>query len=327
MKRHLPLFFVFISGIACSQDQPVGPLDEVERTSVPAKLPPGIPPTGGMGELALFKSPFPSTGSVAAGDSIAFDIRLVNRGPGVATRAFLTDILPDLGSTWTITYTGGVNVFCFLVGSQMLCGLFSGQDGDFDGIRLGPKEFYSVRVSALTDVEDCGTVTNTATATANRLPQVSDTASITVVCPPQPELEIVKTGFPDDHPVAPGDPFGYDIQVTNVGSETATRVFLTDILPSAVYTSNYAVEQTAGDVSVHCQGIGSTLICGIFRQGPGGVELGGVDMEPGQTYTVRITSPNDSGECGIATNTASVIADNASEVEDSASVTIICPPQ
>jgi uncharacterized repeat protein (TIGR01451 family) len=331
MKCRLPLLFLLVTGFACSQDEPLGLQDEIRNAPVSAQLPPGIPPrAGGPAELDLVKSASPSTGTVAAGDSIAFDIRLTNSGKGIAVRAWLTDILPDVGSSWTVAHTGGAEVLCLFIGTTLACGQFApSPDGgtDFVGITLRPKEFYSLRVSALTDEGDCGTVTNTATAVAARSPEVSDTASITVVCPPQPELEIVKTGFPDDRTVGPGDPFGYDITVTNNGPGTATRVFLTDNLPAAFFTTNYTAEQTAGDVSVHCEGGGSTLLCGIFASGPGGTDFVGVDMDPGQTYTVRITSPNDQGECGIATNTASVTADNASEVSDSGSVTVICPPQ
>jgi hypothetical protein len=55
--------------------------------------------------------------------------------------------------------------------------------------------------------------------------------------------------------------------------------------------------------------------------------FGGIEMGPGQFYTVRITSPNNEGGCGTVTNTATVAADNASEISDSGSVTVICPPQ
>lgn len=342
MKRLLQPLFLFATLTVCSNTSPSGPSNDATDAVASARQPgpkpgpkPGPPPAAGQpAELTIVKTAVSGDVAIQAGDPAAFDIRVANNGPGTAVDVHLTDNLPMLGSTWTVIVSAGESVYCQFIGptTSLFCGSTPGTpyDPPLPQVDLDPGEFFSVRVSSPTDESVCGTVTNSATASADNAPGVTDSASVVVICPPpppQPELQIVKTGFPDDHAVNPGDPFWFDITVTNNGPGTATRVFLTDILPPAVYTTNYTAEQTAGDVSVHCEGIGSTLLCGIFASGPGGDELGGVDMEPGQTYMVRITSPNDQGECGIATNTASVTADNASEVSDSGSVTVICPPQ
>jgi hypothetical protein len=102
-------------------------------------------------------------------------------------------------------------------------------------------------------------------------------------------------------------------------------VLLTDILPD--FGSGWTAEVTGGDVIVACLGGGNTFLCGIFQEGPEGTVFVGIEMGPGQFYTVRITSPNNEGGCGTVTNTATVAADNASEISDSGSVTVICPPQ
>lgn len=327
MKPRLPLFLLVASGFACGQGEPFGPQREVRNTPLSAKVPPGIPPTGGgPTELGLVKSAFPATGSVAADDTIAFDIRLTNMGPGIAVRAWLTDALPDLGTSWTVAYTGGVPVHCEFIGTTMACGQFVASSGGtgFVGITLTPKQFYSLRVSAVTDKEDCGIVTNTATAVANRSPQVSDSASITVIC--EAELEVVKSGFPDDRTLSPGDPFWFDVTVTNSGSATVSKAFLLDQLPD--FASSWTVEQIAGDVDVICERSGTRVACGIFNPNDPTPEpdLEGVDLAPGQSYTVRFTAANDLGDCGTVTNTASAVADNARTVSDSGSVVVICPP-
>lgn len=140
------------------------------------------------------------------------------------------------------------------------------------------------------------------------------------------ELSIVKTATPSDHTVAPGDPFWFDVTVTNIGSATASRAFLTDDLPD--FASSWTAEEIAGDTGLSCFEIGSLqFACGVFESGPSGVDFVGVDLAPGASFTVRFTAANDQGDCGTATNTASVVADNAPEVSDSASVVVICPPQ
>ena len=297
-------------------------------TPISAQLPPGIPPRGGgPAELSLVKSASPATGSVAAGDSIAFDIRLANSGPAIAVGTWLTDVLPDLGSSWTVAYTGGVPVHCEFLGTTLACGQFVVSPGggtDFVGIALRPKEFYSLRVSAVTDADDCGIVTNTATAVANRTPAVSDSASITVVC--EAELEVVKAGFPDDQAGFAGDPCWFDVRGTSSGSATVSKAFLLDQLPE--FATSWTVEQIAGDVDVTCERSGTRVACGMFDPNDPTPEpdLEGVDMAPGQSYTVRFTAANDLGDCGTVTNTASVSADNALTASDSGSVTVICSP-
>lgn len=138
------------------------------------------------------------------------------------------------------------------------------------------------------------------------------------------ELTIVKTATPSDNAVAPGDPFWFDVTVTNIGSATASRALLTDHLPD--FASSWTAEVIEGD-GPSCEGFGTLFLCGQFAPGPGGgVDFVGVDLAPGASYTVRFTAANDQGDCGTATNTATVVADNAPEVSDGASVVVICPP-
>jgi hypothetical protein len=218
---------------------------------------------------------------------------------------------------------------CINFGSQFQCGIYrQGPDGiEFAGVDLAPGQSYTVRFTAANDQNDCGSATNTASVVADNAPGVSASASVTVFCPPPPpqaNLEIVKTGFPSDRTAGFGEPFWFDVTVTNIGDGTAIRALLTDELPD--FASNWSAE-IVGDEGPLCIGFGSQILCGIYREGPdGGIDFAGVDLAPGASYTVRFTAANDQGDCGIATNTASIAADNAPEVSDSGSVTVICPP-
>ncbi len=339
MKRSLQFLLLVIVGMACSHDEPLGPNEIADAPSLarrpgdpplgPPVFPPKSPPiwTGAPTTVTIAKTANPTDGNVASDDPFSFDVTVTNAGSQTATGVFLTDDLPDFASSWSAEVVGEDGPFCFQVGSQFLCGIFvSGEGGteDFVGVDLVPGASYTVRFTAANDQGDCGSVTNTASVVAGNAPEVSASASVTVVCPPPPpqaNLEIVKTGFPTDRTVGFGESFWFDVTVTNTGDATAMRALLTDDLPD--FASSWSAEVVGEDGPI-CFDFGSLFLCGIFAGDP--PDLVGVDLAPGASYTVRFTAANEQGDCGVVTNTASIVADNAPEVSDTGSVTVICPP-
>jgi uncharacterized repeat protein (TIGR01451 family) len=336
------LLLLVIIGVACSHDEPVGPAEVANAPGLarrpgdpplgPPVFPPKSPPTwtGAPTTLTIAKTANPSDGNVAANDPFSFDVTVTNTGGQTATRAFLTDDLPDFSSSWSFEQiAGGVTVTCLNLGDTFLCGIYRAAPGgglEFAGVDLAPGQSYTVRFTAANDQGDCGAITNTASVVADNAPGVSASASVTVACPPQANLEIVKTGFPTDQVVGFGESFYFDVTVTNTGDATAIRAFLTDDLPD--FASNWTFEQIGGDVTVTCVGFATFFLCGIFQPAPGGgFDLAGVDIPPGESYTLRFTAANDQGDCGPVTNTASIAAENVPRVEDSGSVTVICPSE
>lgn len=331
MKRFAALLLLLPSFIVCSRTEPLGPsvdapdaVASARRPGPPPGTKPGPPPGAGQpAELTIVKTASSPDATVEVGDPIAFDIRVTNNGPGTALDVHLTDNLPILGSTWTIIESAGVPASCQFIASTLFCGSHpaSPDDPAAPPIDLAPGEFFSVRVSSPTDVSDCGTVTNTANASADNAPAVSSSASIAVVCP---ELTIVKTAIPSDAPVQAGDPIGFEIRVANSGSVTALNVRLTDNLPHL--GSNWALVELAGK-EVGCKFITDySLFCGHQLATPDDPGIPPTDLEPGEFFSVRVSSATDASDCGTVTNTASAGAVSATGVSDSASAVIVCPP-
>jgi len=107
-----------------------------------------------------------------------------------------------------------------------------------------------------------------------------------------------------------GDIIAYTITVTNHGPQKATRVQLTDVLPTGVTLGGYTATQ------------------GTYNSTTGLWTVGNLDNTASATLT--ITATVDSGTCGMTiTNTASVTA-NQPDPEpdnnaDSANIDVLCP--
>jgi uncharacterized repeat protein (TIGR01451 family) len=340
MKRYLQFLFLFATLTACSYTEPSGPSNDAPEAVASARQPgpppgpkPGPPPAAGQpAELTIVKTAVSQDATIQAGDPVAFDIRVTNSGKGTALDVHLTDNLPMLGSTWNIIESAGEPVACMFIGqtTSLFCGSHpaSPTEPALPQIDLDPGEFFSVRVSSPTDESDCGTVTNTASASADNAPGVTDSASIVIVCPPpepSAELTIVKTAVSQDATIQAGDPVAFDIRVTNSGTATALDVHLTDNLP--MLGSTWNIIDSAGE-PVACMFIGQTtsLFCGSHPASPTEPALPQIDLDPGEFFSVRVSSPTDESDCGTVTNTASASADNAPGGTDSASTVIVCPP-
>lgn len=209
MKRLAQLLFLFATMTVCSNSDPSGPSDELAipaRDAVigtprgPLPVPPpwapvppeaGPPPAAGpSAQLTIVKTAVPADVTIGPGDPVVFDIRVTNTGPGTALDVHVTDNLPHLGSTWTISAVIGDAPFCTFIGStsSLFCGSQPGtpEMPPIPAFDLAPGGFFSLRVSSPTDENDCGTVTNTASAGAdNATTGVTDSASIVIICPPQ----------------------------------------------------------------------------------------------------------------------------------------------
>ena len=205
MKRLVQLLFLFATLTVCSNTDPSGPADEpadpargavigTPRGPLPvpppkAPVPPeaGPPPAAGpSAQLTIVKTAVPADVTIGPGDPLVFDIRVTNNSPVYALNVTLSDELPDLASTWTVTKIGGPPLMCEIVGGNLSCrGLPIPSDPFKFGIDLSPGGFFAVRISSPTDESDCGTVTNTAQAGGENAPIVFDSASQVIICPPE----------------------------------------------------------------------------------------------------------------------------------------------
>lgn len=236
-------------------------------------------------------------GTINAGETATFTIVVTNVGAGIARDVIMTDPLPP-GFTWSITPP--------VDGCDIELDLLTCEFGDLD-----PGESVSVTVTAPTDFEDCGIITNTATAGAvNELDTVdlaaeSATGGIAINCS---DLDIDK--IPDDRIVNAGDTIGYTISVTNTGDGDAVNVVVVDPLPD-----DAGLEWTidGGSNADDCAIDDNILTCSFG------------DIPSGESASVHISSPTTPVDCGTIVNVALVSSDESPSGIASGSLAVLCP--
>jgi uncharacterized repeat protein (TIGR01451 family) len=235
--------------------------------------------------LELTKDAPPFAG---AGGSVSYTLHFENTGNATAHNAELTDILPP--ETTFATATGTHNH----VGGTVTWPL-----GD-----LAPGEGGSVTLvgAVQTPLSDGTTLLNTASLSATNAPQTGTTANTTVQS--APALTLSKVGQPE---VAAGGQVLYSLAYQNIGTDEATDVALTDILP----LNTTFVSATGG----------GTHSGGIVTWNLGSLPAGG-----GTTVSVlvNVDSPLVSGTQLI--NSASIQSNETGPVVASATTTVISSP-
>ncbi|TMK83105.1 MAG: DUF11 domain-containing protein [Actinobacteria bacterium] len=232
-------------------------------------------------------------GTVSAGTGIGFKITVTNTGQGNATNVTMTDTLPtNAGLSWTVADDGGAT--CGISQGVLTCTMAS----------LAAGAHFTVHITSPTDKTTCGTVNNTASASAENDGSDQASASVTVLCP---AIDVAKVA--DADPVNANDPVGFKITVTNTGQGDATDVTMTDTLPT-----NAGLSWTVADDG------GAT--CGISA---GVLTCTMASLASGAHFTVHITSPTTKATCGTINNTASASAENDGSDEASASIHVLCP--
>ena len=230
---------------------------------------------------------------ISAGDTASYTIKVTNDGPGTARNVTLTDTLPA-GVTWTED-----SASCSITAGVLSC--------DFGD--LASKASATVTVSGTTTAAVCGSLPNTASATATNesakdAEDNSDSATIVVNCP---DIHVDKSA--DNSPISAGDTASYTIKVTNDGPGTARNVTLTDTLPAGV---------TWTEDSASCSITAGVLSC----------DFG--DLAAKASATVTVSGTTTAAVCGSLPNTASATATNesakdAEDNSDSATIVVNCP--
>ena len=232
-------------------------------------------------------------GTVSAGTSIGFKIKVSNTGAGNATNVTMTDTLPtDAGLSWTVADDGGAT--CGTDQGVLTCTMAA----------LASGASFTVHITSPTDKTTCGTVSNTASASAENDGSDQSTATVTVLCP---SIDVQKVA--DDGTVNANDQIGFKITVTNTGEGDATNVSMTDTLPT-----NPGLVWTVADNG----GASCTIDTGVLT-------CTKATLASGAHFTVHITSPTDQTTCGTVNNTASASAGNDGSDQASAHVDVLCP--
>lgn len=130
----------------------------------------------------------------------------------------------------------------------------------------------------------------------------------------QPELTIEKTAVAD--PISGGDHAAFNIQVDNVGAGVADNVMITDDLPNDVLS--WEILSESGTDSVCSITDGNHLECNVGSLDPGGSFL----VSAQTTDPIALTG---SEKCNTTlSNTAIAGAGNHGDVEDSATIDVLC---
>jgi uncharacterized repeat protein (TIGR01451 family) len=253
--------------------------------------------------------------TVNAGDDIGFTIAVSNIGQGTAKNVVMDDPLPagsGTGVTWSIDSgpTGDVTPTCAITGAV------GSQELKCDPVDLDSGKGFSLHVTATTSFGECTEYDNKATATADNTPEAHDSAEITCN---KPDLSIRKTA--DHATVNAGEDIGFAITVSNsddAGTGTAKNVTLDDPLPAGT--------ATAWSIDSGPTGSATPATCAITGAlGNQELTCSGVDLAPGDSYTLHVTAGTSFAACTEYDNTATATADNAPKVEDSADVTCNAP--
>lgn len=230
---------------------------------------------------------------VSAGSDVGFTITVTNAGPGTAYDLVVSDDLPE-GLDWVIDPA--------VEGCEIADGTLTCEADEF-----APGDELVVHISAPTDEADCGAYDNLAAADASNDDEVTDQDSVTVLCP---GLNIGKSA--DSVVVDAGDEVGFSIVVSNVddgvppAEGTATDVTVSDPLPAGLdWSLDPAVD-------------GCDITEGVLE-----CDLG--DLEPGDSVTIHVVARSAIADCGDLDNVATADSSNGPEVEDDASISVLCP--
>ncbi|MGH2551870.1 MAG: hypothetical protein ACRDHN_20980, partial [Thermomicrobiales bacterium] len=134
----------------------------------------------------------PDVATITIGDEIGFSITIGNTGEGLAYDAFLTDVLPS-GIDWIVDE--GVQQVCAITSGTLNCRL-----GD-----LAPGDERVVHIHGTTDVDNCGSIENTAVVSGTNEAEAdtgnnSSTATVTITCA---NVVVTKTGDDGDGGTVP----------------------------------------------------------------------------------------------------------------------------
>lgn len=217
-----------------------------------------------------------STTTPNPGANVTYTIDLTNAGPSTATGVVLTDDIP--------------------AGLTFVSGTIEGQSASSDGttvtfpaIDLADQETVSATLVFTVGVDASGTLTNTASVTADTgetdTTNNSDTADITAT----PRADLTVTKSVDRTTTQPGETLVYTITVTNSGLSTAAAATAVDTLP-------------AGVTFVSGTGPNSSTL----SANNGVVTVDGGDLAPGGSFQFTINATVNNDATGTLTNSVNV---------------------
>jgi uncharacterized repeat protein (TIGR01451 family) len=233
--------------------------------------------------------------TVNSGDSLTFTLEASNIGDATATNVKIEDTIP---AGFTITGAPG----CTVSGQKVTCNV-----GDLDA---GKSASVTIDVKA-TDAA-CPKIDNQATVSASNEPagntgnNTSNTVTVNVACP-NPDVKITKSASSTS--VSSGDTVTFTLEVSNVGSGTATSVVISDTIPSGLTITG----------APGCTVSGQSVTCNVG------------DIVGGGKKSVTVTVKATDGACPSVDNKATVSASNepsgntGNNTSNTVTLNVTCP--
>lgn len=224
--------------------------------------------------LAIAKTPDEPTAN--AGTSIGYTIAVLNDGSGSAYDVALTDSLPvAAGVEWRITpgsvaASGGASQpVCAIANGALTCG--------GDGYHVPAGASFSAHIESPTSSASAlaGSITNTALVDGSNVGPANDTGEIDVSAV---DLTITKTDRTGTY--VPGSELSYEIDVSNLGPDTADNALVSDQVPAALTDVIWTCTQLNGGNCDTEAGWGNSVNLTV-------------DLRVGETVRVTVTGTVD----------------------------------
>ena len=271
-----------------------------------------------VADLAISKTD--NVVSLTPGNSVGYDITVVNNGPSAVTGASISDVIPATISSATYTCTPSAGA---------ACGAPSGNVSLSADLAVGAS--VVLHISGAVSPSATGTLVNTAVVTPP--PGVTDpvainnTATDSDALNPIADVSVAKSnGVTSQSPDAMSS---YTITVANAGPSAAAGVSITDPLPSGVTTASWTCSAAAGsacatpsgtgavNTTVDLAAAGTVTFTVSMQAGPSAGTLTNIVVA---TVPPGITDPDPSNNIASDTDTLVFTADVAVTKTSSAAV-------
>nr|WP_295872646.1 gliding motility-associated C-terminal domain-containing protein [uncultured Chitinophaga sp.] len=248
----------------------------------------------------------PASGTVVAGNSISYLIRLTNAGPSDANGIVLQDAVPAniQNVTWNVTTLGTASM---AAGAPM-----SGSGNTVRttvNVPAGAGNVVEVQVNGDVSASATDTLTNTASATLAGIDTATATSKTAVLT--EPGIQVQKAG---PATVNAGTAIVYTIKVGNTGPSDAVNATITDLVgPNSIHNVSWtATASGAAVVNSGTTGTGNSV--SVNANIPAGAN---------NEVTITITGTVMSSATGNIVNTATVAIPGEQPVNSNEVVTAI----